>query len=176
MSMVHKAYAFDWDAFDAALRPVLVRALETDDPSGLAAFIEANRTALTDVRTMKPLAPGWRAAADLGDVQALGALALTRYYDPLADDGLLHGWLPHVERLPPAVRRALLGTPLVAGGRAFNPGRVGSWFQPPDQVRESARVLRQSDLDVGEEAEDYARYAGLLARCVASGSGLYVTF
>jgi hypothetical protein len=114
--------------------------------------------------------------ADRTDVQRLGDVALTRFYDPAADEGLLYAWLPHVEGLPPAVRRALLGTPVGGGGRLFDPGRMGSYFQSPAQARDAAAVLRGAGLDVGEDADEFARYTRLVERCAADGPGLYVTF
>lgn len=174
--MVHKAFALDWDGFDRLLRPVLVRALVTDDSAELIGFVETHRERLCDPDEHTPLPTDWRVGADLGDVQRLGELALTRFYDPAADDGLWYGWLPHFDALPPPVQRATLGETVRGGDRLFDPGRLGSYFQSPFQVLESADLLGASQLNVGEDAGDFNRFALLLDRCAADGFGLYVTF
>jgi hypothetical protein len=174
--MMHKAFALDWDAFDRLLRPILVRALATGDAAELIGFVEDHRERLADPDEVVPLPTDWRSVVDPADVQRLGDVALTRFYDPDADEGILYAWLPHVDGLPPAVQRALLGTPVRGGEQWFDPGRLGSYFQSPAQVRESAAAVEAAELDVGEDAEEFARFTRLVERSAACGLGLYVTF
>jgi hypothetical protein len=63
-----------------------------------------------------------------------------------------------------------LGKPLGSAGVVFDPGRVGSYFQSPEFVRQSVRLLQrcpQSELRGFHE---------LLSRAAVAGRGLYVTF
>ncbi len=174
--MVHKAFALDWNGFDRLLRPIFVRALQSDDTSELIGFIETHREQLCDPDEQTPLSADWQAGVGLGDVQRLADFALTRFYDPANDDGLGYGWLPHFDALPLSVQRATLGETVGEGNRLFDPGRLGSYFQSPVQVQESAKAMAAIELDVGEEAEEFDRFAALLARCATGGFGLYVTF
>lgn len=52
MSMTHKAYAFNWKAFEidefSPLSPLLIQALESDDASSLIRYIENHRDSLKD--------------------------------------------------------------------------------------------------------------------------------
>jgi hypothetical protein len=169
MPMEHKAYAFDWSRFEADLLPVLVRALTADDPAELAAYIDLHLGELTDPYEGEPLAAGWRDGLGNRDVHEYGDYALTRFYDPAECHGVGHGWARLSEELPgPAA--ALLGAPVGPAGRQFDPGRYGSYFQPPGRVQESAAALRP------HARPELADYLGLLERCAAGQRGVYVTF
>ena len=64
----------------------------------------------------------------------------------------------------------MLGFPVGLSGRLFDPGRYGSYFQTPRQVRESLSVLKS------HVCPELAGYLELLERCVGEGRGVYVTF
>lgn len=170
MAMSHKAYAFDWQGFEFDLHPLLMAALATDDSTELATFIDGNRKTLSDPYEGEPLPEDWRAALENRDVHEYGDYALTRFYDPADECGIAEEWAEISERLPEAAATALLGFSVGPPERLFDPGRYGSYFQTPTQVRESLAVLKP--LGVPE----LTRFVELLERCATEGRGVYVTF
>jgi len=105
-------------------------------------------------------------------------LALTRFYDPMEDYGLVHDYLDLSEHLPEADLTALLGTPFGPPGAYFDPGRLGSYFQTPQEVVKSLARVQRIDLWYIDEdrRESWPRFKMLLEECAKAGSGLYVTF
>lgn len=170
MAISHKAFAFDWRGFEVDLHPRLENALVADDPSELEAFIDDHRESLTDPYEGEPLPESWREALENRDVHEYGDYALTRFYDPSDDFGIHDEWSEVSDQLSEAAANALLGISVGPPERLFDPGRYGSYFQTPGQVRESLSVLKP--LGVPE----LARFVELLEQCVQEGRGMYVTF
>ena len=170
MSMCHKAYVLDYVGFSAELRPLLEQSLASNDVSALMAFVDAERARLTLPWEAAPLPPNWREDLEHGDVQEVGDLALTKYYDADDDCGVQEHWRDVDERLAPGIRGALLGEPLGTNGAIFDPGKMGSYFQSPEAVRQSARLLKGSPLP------ELMPFCELLSRAETGGRGLYVTF
>jgi hypothetical protein len=177
--MSHKAYAFDWPAFEGdELHSLLLAALTTGEPAGLIRYIEAHPDDLKDPYEGDPLGEDWRDMLENWDVHEYGDFALTRFYDPAEDSGIWDQWRAIDRRLGEADRAALLGTPFGPPGAYFDPGRQGSYFQTPEQVGRSLARVRRFELP---ELEDYQRtslerFEELLAECKEARSGLYVTF
>ena len=165
--MTHKAFALDWAGFRSGLLPLLLNALESDCVEGLLEFISANPCTNPDEGT--PLDPDWQLNF-ASDVQALADVALTAYYNPQSDFGLGPDWLHVQQEAPENISLALLGAPVVAGQRSFDPGRMGSYFQSPQQVAESIRLLSNAT------EQHVSTFTSMLTRVSASGKGLYVTF
>jgi hypothetical protein len=182
--MTHHAYAFDLYAFARdELRSILLEALSSGDTSGLIRYIEANRDHLKDRDEGGPLSDNWQDWQDVLvnlDVQELGGIALTRFFDPLEDGGLMDAWLAIYEHLSEADRAALLGTPLRSSDVYFDPSGLGAFFQTPQQVVKSlARVQRIELPDVRFKEvldESLEQFKELLKECAEAGNGLYVTF
>lgn len=170
MSMSHKAYAFDWTAFDSDLAPILLGALDVNDGADLVEFIEQDRTWLTDPYNGDPLPVDWRSLLEAGDVQELADFALTRYYRVRDDHGIGPAWLQLSGSLMEEHARALLGAPFGVRDRLFDPGRLGSYFQSPDTVPRSLRTLAELK---GDEVRGFRR---LLEECASQRVGVYVTF
>ena len=179
MPMSHKAYAFDWRAFERDELPgLLSRALETGDTAGLVAYVERNRQALKDPYEGDPLAEDWQGQLGNRDVHEYGDYALTRFYDPNADCGLAYCWNEIDDALPEEDREVLLGSPFGPSHNRFDPGRYGSYFQTPQQVAGSLARVRGFDLPWLDEHDRgfVRRFVRLLEECVAAGQGLYATF
>jgi hypothetical protein len=168
--MCHKAYILDSVAFSAELRPLLEDSLAANDATALMAFVDAQREHLTLPWEATPLPANWRDDLEQGDVQEVGDIALTKYYDADDDCGIQEHWRDVHEGLAPEVGAALLGEPLEANGGVFDPGRMGSYFQTPEGVRRSARLLQ------GARQPELGPFHALLSRAEANGKGLYVTF
>jgi len=169
MAMEHKAYAFDWESFTNELYSTLLNSLETDATEGLAAFIDANIASLTSPYDGEPLNSNWRSQLEEGDAQELADYALTRYYSPKDDYGVID-WISICDALPPPLQDALLGFPLGSPTRCFDPGKMGAYFQTPQLVGDSLAVLRKAD------NPSLLRFQQLLELSKAGGLGLYVTF
>lgn len=179
MSMSHKAYAFDWPAFESDdLYGLLFAALTSGDSAGLIHYIDVHREDLKDPYEGNPLADDWRDMRENHDVYEYGDVALTRFYDPAEDAGIGNPWLAIDDQLPEADRAALLGTPFGPPSDSFDPGRLGSYFQTPREVARSLARVRRFKLSALEDyhRKSLERFRDLLEECEKAGSGLYVTF
>ncbi len=171
VSMSHKAFTFDWDAFDSNLAPILLASLDADDGAELAEFIEQERHRLTDPYNGDPLPEDWRSRLEAGGVQELADFALTRYYRVRGGDrGVGPAWLGLSESLSDEQSQALLGAPFGIGDYWFDPGRLGSYFQSPAMVRQSLTVL------AAVAVEEVRPFRDLLTEAAALRLGVYVTF
>ena len=168
MSMEHKAFAFDWNAFQRDLAPILHDALSCDSVAALAAFIEHHRHSLTDPYEGQPLPKDWWSSMENRDVQEHGDFALTRYYSPTVDFGIGDSWIEFSSGFPSP--QILLGDLFGPADNRFDPGRMGSYFQTPTVVASSLRDLSAND------HPELSGFVGLLERCNAGEMGVYVTF
>jgi hypothetical protein len=170
MSMSHKAYPFDWEAFQRELLPLLETALRTHDVEELIAFVHREPDAFSDPYEGEPLEEDWLSKLAPADEHQVGDFALTRYYRPRDDFGLLDDWMDIHPIVGEEASRCLLGSAIGLPDNYFDPGKYGSYFQDRDQVRRSLVVLKSE----GDKVP--AEYLEGLARVVAAGKGLYVTF
>lgn len=169
--MEHKAYEFDWQAFDADLRSSLIDALESDNAAGLMSYIDNNIHQLVDPYEGNPLDTEWRSRLENpDDIHELGDFALTQFYDPTADSGVGDAWLNLDESLPQQCRNALLGITVGPPNSPFDPGRMGSYFQLPTNVIASFKDL------VAVDDSRLADFLSLLDICRSKNRGVYVTF
>src|SRR4051812_36993308 len=171
MSFDHKAYSFDWQSFTDELAPILRRALATSDARAIEVFIDANPSACSNPYDGEPLDAEWRGALESGDLQEIADFALTRFYDSTVSRGLSHVWLELEQAAPAIALGPLLGTPFGPSDEAlFDPGRMGSYFQSPDDVAATLVALR------GVRNDAVEKYASFLRTVVEEQRGLYVTF
>jgi hypothetical protein len=147
MSIDHKAYRFRHNEFQRELAEVLYRALDTEDPGPLGAFIRRFRESLTDPATEAPLSVDWE--QEYGpdrDVQQYADLALTRYYDLNENLGLSYGFdaleaYLRSTALAQHAARLICGTLFGPKGRRLDPGRMGTGLLCPEEVASLARLL-----------------------------------
>src|SRR5690349_2491328 len=99
MSMEHKAFVFDYEAFSHELRDILMAALRTRDAQDLVAFIQSNLPQLSDPDDGSPLPADWLERLRTKDVQQFGDIALTKYYGRTQDIGLGYDWQEALELL-----------------------------------------------------------------------------
>jgi hypothetical protein len=178
VALCHKAFAFDWSSFQRdKLFTLLARALEDDRKEELQVYIAEARTLLKDPYQGEPLEGDWMEVLENRDVHEFGDYALTRFYNPSEDIGISDQWMSIDARLPENAKAAMLGAPFGRQGNYFDPGRLGSYFQPPDGVQRSMSLLEECDLfREGTQGDALARYKLGLKDCVTKGLGLYVTF
>jgi len=174
MSMEHKAFVFDYEAYSRELRPVLLRSLE-GDARPLDDFIDRHWPVLAHPFTAVPLNARWR--EELRDSDIKGAAALTKYYDTEANVGLGDDW-PRVcdllDRLLPSGGSITLGEPIEHNGKAFDPGRQGTYVQSPALVKANLDRLQSVPTQPGSNDEAIAAWREALI--AASARGMYVTF
>jgi len=170
LSFSHKAFIFDWLKFEHELLPTLRLALQRNQTEPLVAFIEMHLESIKDPYEGEPLPQDWRSLISIGDVQELGDFALTRYYQPTEDFGLSEEWGSLSERFSALEKSALLGVSLAEAGTAFDPGRMGAYFQRPEEVALSLQLLQQA----GHQSLE--PFMAGLSQAAALGKGLYVTF
>ncbi len=179
MSITHKAYAFDWSAFERdELHGILLAALSCRDTAALCAYVNSNLEAIKDPYEGEPLGEDWQELLENRDVQEYGDFALTRFYDPAEDRGLGDSWRAIDLEFAEIDRAAFLGMPFGPVGAHFDPGRLGSYFQTPTQVLASRTQMRQCKLPglKGRSRKSLEQFNEFLVECVEAGSGLYVTF
>jgi hypothetical protein len=171
MSISHKAFAFDWNAFESdELYMLLFRALESDEVSSLIDYIDNHRAELKDPYEGEPLEPSWQELLENQDVHEYGDFALTRFYDPTADLGVAEKWMEIENLLSETDRGALLGFPICSGNNVFDPSLMGSYFQAPEQILESLSIVGELAIEAVESFKE------LLGNCIQSRLGIYVTF
>ncbi len=175
--MDHRAFVFDYSRFARELKPVLERALETDDPAEIVRFIVAHRTKLRDPDEGEPLPEDWESRLEVGDIHEYGDLALTRYYDPREDLGMGNGWdlvqdLIHAD--PSLSVSPILGVPVGTWEHPFDPGRLGSYFQSPEMVQAHLAYLSRRSSSAAVAGLDQA--TEMLRAAAQRDQGLYVTF
>jgi hypothetical protein len=173
MSMDHKAFVFDDDAFRSELRGLLERALQHGDIAPLRAFIETHRGELSDPYEGAPLDRDWESQVEIKDAHQYGDFALTKYYEPADDVGLGADWQALGEGLCSHgfSEHALLGTPLAS----FDPGKQGSYFQSPATVRENLRRVEELIATKPALAGQLAALRSMLDAAARRAMGLYIT-
>jgi hypothetical protein len=179
MSIDHKAYSFDYDGFNAELRPVLEESLRSGDVGPLAEFIRENFAALKDPYEGEPLAENWQDLLDYEDAEEYGDFALTKYYDPSDNLGVGSEWAALqdllVNELPP-------GTPFTLGhtvgpaGNLFDPGRMGSYFMSDEEAESRMDALRDLVEEKPALRPKLERLLEMYETISRSGKGAYQTF
>lgn len=177
MSMSHRAYALDHAAFTTELSSLILRALESDRGEELSAFVDAHLASLTDPYEGEPLGRDWRELLEDGDVQELADFALTKFYDGDLDMGLDQDFQGIADELEQAgvSHELLLGTPLGAEPRVFDPGRQGSYFQSEADVARGLATLNELVARAPELEGALAPLLGMFQQAARQGRGLYVT-
>jgi len=170
MSMCHKAYLFDWRAFQSELAPLLWKSLTDNDAAPLMRFIGAHWVVLVDPYEGEPLESHWADQLDVRDVHVIADFALTKYYDPRQDYGIGDAWFRIERSLAEAQKAALLGLAFGPTQNHFDPGRMGAYFQDDDECRRSWHLL----FSVRDSAMN--GFVALLHDAAESSNGIYVTF
>jgi hypothetical protein len=73
--MEHKAFAFNWTAFEKELRPMLEKCLESGDAEPLINFINTDHKSFKDPYEGMPLAQNWLDSLEVKDVQTCADFA-----------------------------------------------------------------------------------------------------
>ena len=179
MSMDHKAYAFDYDAFDAELRPVLEGSLRSGDVGPLLGFIREHFAELKDPYEGEPLEGNWQDLLTYEDPQEYGDFALTKYYEPSDNLGVGTDWTALEELLVGELDQRTdftLGHTVGPPGNVFDPGRMGSYFMTAGEIEtrhDSLQVLVARKPDLRPRLEGLV---GMYEKLFRAGKGAYQTF
>lgn len=175
--MEHKAFLFDYDSFDRELRAILEDGLRTGDHHVLVSFINSNLRNLCDPYEGEPLGTDWEAMIETLDSHQYGDFALTKYYKPTDDIGLGAAWENLQELIsndPLLTESPILGSTIGPKDAPFDPGKMGSYFQGVQQVRQNRRYLL--NLAKKNRTQDLKNAIQMLQGAENVGTGLYVTF
>ncbi len=175
--MEHKAFLFDYDSFDRELRAILEDGLRSGDHTRLVSFVDATLSDFRDPYEGEPLDDDWEAMIETQDSHQYGDFALTKYYNPTADIGLGAAWEDIQELVangPVIMESPILGSIIGPTDDPFDPGKMGSYFQSPQQVRNSQEYLLR--LAKKEQAEVLNKAIQMLQEAADANTGLYITF
>jgi hypothetical protein len=172
VSMEHKAYVFDYTGFQERVAPVMYEALDSGDVDELIRFVEENRAHLTDPYEGAPLGDDWLNFVETRDAHQVGDFALTASYDPGANVGLGYEWERARDLLGEVV---VLGKPFGPPTTPFDPGKMGSYFQSPEDVELSRGKIDEALEDQPGETM-IQRAVQMVDAALRANSGLYVTF
>jgi hypothetical protein len=160
VSIEHKAWPFDCDGFEQEFGPILLAALESGDVAGIRSFINAHHSAMWDAWDAETLSTDWeeqviarsrRFGHKQFDAEWYGDIALTKYYRPYEEMGLMYGWdvllayLETVPRIAPVAEDFIRGFPFGPEDRPFDPGKQGTGFMRARFVRSYHQLLQTTE-------------------------------
>lgn len=177
--MEHKAFLLDEKTFQNELSPILYEALEHNNAAPLQFFIEENLEQLTDPYEGEPLDEDWKTMLELRTPEEYGDFALTKYYRVCDDIGLGEDWDEmddYFREWQEDLSVTILGKPFGPTEDYFDPGKMGSYFQSPEEVAESLEKLIEHARAFPQRKHQLAQAIELLEKAVQAGQGLYVTF
>lgn len=178
MSFEHKAFAFDYRSFIGELKPLLEKALAENDIDSLKSFIDENLPLLKDPYEGNSLDDSWEDMIEAKEVHQYGDFAITKYYDPAADIGLGYEW-ENIQKLllkeSPSLASNVLGFPIGIAPNYFDPGKMGSYFQTPELVKNNIEVLCKLLEEKGAEVSKLFPLFEMLKK-IELDEGLYITF
>jgi hypothetical protein len=179
MSMQHKAYFLDYEAFKSQMGYLLESALMTGSNDKLVQFIEANITSLKDPYEGEPLDESWENLIEVKDAHSYGDFALTKFYHPTMDIGLGDDWEGFQDLLNDVsseLGAAFLGRPFGPEGNYFDPGKMGSYFHTAGEVQQNLSLLKDLARRRPEIFPILNPAIEMLKQAAEAGRGLYVTF
>jgi hypothetical protein len=178
MSLNHKAFVFDYHLFQRELRPMLEAALASGAVAPLRQFMKENLPYLKDPDEGTPLEEGWEQRLETRDVDQYGDIALTKYYSPDLDGGIGSAWAElDVCLAAMNLASSTLGATIGNGQGRFDPGKIGSYFQSPDDVHRNLKALREASAEMPAELlPSLSSFITLLQNAMEKRAGLYVTF
>ncbi|WP_373540891.1 hypothetical protein [Chamaesiphon sp.] len=139
MSMEHKAFIFDYEAFELELKEILETALDLNDTEGLEKFIKLNINYLIDPYEGEQLSEDWNEMLEYRDPHEYGDFALTKFYNATDDIGLNYEWIEIGDMLSSESGESIsiFGNSIGKDGNYFDPGKMGSYFQSSRMVKEN---------------------------------------
>ncbi len=169
MSIIHKAYEFDYKEFHLEFEDILFMSLNTQDIDALVKFVNSNIQFCKYPWESEKLTDNWQEELEIGDVHEVGDYGLTKFYDPNNDYGLGYYYSELSEKYP-KLEEFVLGIPFGPTDNYFDPGKMGSYFLIPEKIGNIVTPLRKI---MDKAILDYAEF---LYSCEERGKGVYITF
>jgi hypothetical protein len=184
MSMEHKAFVFDYEAFIAQFSDLLENSLYSERIEDIVNFIQENLSYLKDPYEGEPLDYNWEnQVQEIKDVHIYADFALTKFYNPDKNIGLVYNWqnientlIDELDELLVEPREIILGKPFGSTNNWFDPGRMGSYFQSPEHVKHNMQILQNLLAQKPELSVALADLLSMLQTAINSQKGLYTTF
>ncbi|MEH1942426.1 MAG: hypothetical protein V7L01_19730 [Nostoc sp.] len=113
------------------------------------------------------------------DINQYGDFAITKYYNPQCNIGLGYNWMPLYDILPNELDKdvsPLLGKFFGIPGNYFNPGKMGSYFQSLEQVKNNFELLNFLLNENKEHLPNLALLMKMLSNALDLKKGLNITF
>jgi hypothetical protein len=178
MSMEHRAFVFEYEAFQLELKEILETALNLNEIKSIEDFIKLNIDYLKDPNEGEPLIESWHETIEYKDAHQYGDFALTKFYDPVEDIGLGYSWNEIEDILSSESEEyiSILGHPIGKNDNYFNPGKMGSYFQSLSMIVENKNkidIFMRNNLDC---VESLTPVALMFNFAIVSNKGLYITF
>ena len=144
--MEHKAFIVDTQGFNKELSPLILTSGQTGDTQPLKEFITNHMGKARSPYTGELLECDWENELENGDVQELADFAMTCYYLPEADRGLVYSWdglLEALRQMPIEwdAEYCILGRPLETASFTLDPGRMGTGFVQAEDIPAIFREL-----------------------------------
>ncbi|BAY82811.1 hypothetical protein NIES267_22950 [Calothrix parasitica NIES-267] len=179
MTIEHKAFIFNYDAFIKELADILENALAKNESCELLIFIENNLSYLKHPDEGRTLDFSWKEIIETGDVDEYADIAMTKYYNPDDDIGMGYDWMQLDDLLLQELNieiSPLLGTVFSSSEHYFNPGKQGSYFQSPEKVRQNFELLNSLSNEKLHKSSDIDILKNMLLDALVLQKGLYITF
>ena len=179
MTLDHKAFIFDYDAFIKELADILENALVKNKIHELIAFIENNLSYLKHPDEGEYLDYSWKEIIETEDTSEYGDIAITKYYNPDDNIGLSYKWMQLDDLLLQELNleiSPLLGTVFGSSEVYFNPGKQGSYFQSPEKVRENFELINSLSNEKLHKLSDIDILKNMFLDALVLRKGLYITF
>ncbi|HBE18326.1 MAG TPA: hypothetical protein DEG17_01740 [Cyanobacteria bacterium UBA11149] len=180
MTMEHKAFILDYNAFREEISDSLQKALLTGDLDSLIDFINMNIDSLKDSYEGQPLDYSWETMIELKDAHQYGDFALTKFYNPAHSIGLGYEWedIQNIlsSELDETSLSMILGEPFGSENNYFDPGKMGSYFQSPEQVKKNWQIIQNLVKFKFKKIDNLSILIGMFQQAVAIEQGLYITF
>lgn len=178
MSMEHKAFVFDYDAFTNEVSNTLEAALITNNTEYLASFIERNLDSLKDPYEGELLDNNWQSLLEIDDPHQCGDLAITKFYNHKNNVGLGYNWenIQNVLQQEFGIPWIILGESFGSSKNYFDPGKMGSYFQSPTLAKGNLNLIKNLLEQKPNYFSSLDAVIKMLQKPVEKNQGLYVTF
>jgi hypothetical protein len=178
MSMEHKAFVFDYEAFESELKEILETALNLNEIGGLKEFIRINMDYLTDPDEGERLPANWSEMLEYKDPHQYGDFALTKFYDPIEDIGLGYDWIEIEDVISNKLEGSIsiLGYSVGKNDNYFDPGKMGSYFQPLSMVVDNKNKIDTLMKNKPSHLKFLSPVLAMFDLAILANKGLYISF
>ena len=178
MSMEHKAFVFEYEAFELEVKEILETALVLNDVEGLEKFIILNIDYLTDPYEGDLLPENWVEMLEYNDPHEYGDFALTKFYNPTEDIGLGYEWFEVEELISSQSREiiSILGDKIGKEDNYFDPEKMGSYFQSLNTILDNKNKIDVFMKSQPEQTDLLNLVSCMFNSAISSKKGLYITF